>query len=387
MHTYTVVVLGSSGAGKTVYLSSLFEKLSIQDETIGFFLESTWEDRQLLTKLFNQIANPNLEWPAGTLAKDTRTFEFICSINKQSENNDYAIYQAVKFLYLDYAGGFITDDTGGHLAENLKQAVNNADSLMGIIDGQKVYAAMKGLTTKFKTSIYQDIDNILVILQRSRNPVQLILTKWDILHNNGITLKEVRDWLMLYRNFANFVRARDRQKYPMRLIPVSSVGYKFSKLDESGIVTKQANTHPEPFNVEMPLACVLLDKFAVHVQELIEKKNKEVGDPIEASVKYTVAGRLSKLFGGVVRVAIELLPLKFRFSEGVFQNVLDWIEKSARKDERAFQKELNALVLQKQNSLNLVDDEISAVNYVVHCFQFLMTTLDKEFPESNLSRL
>ena len=38
MKTYNILTLGLSGAGKTVYLASLFKQLSTQGEQ-GFFLE------------------------------------------------------------------------------------------------------------------------------------------------------------------------------------------------------------------------------------------------------------------------------------------------------------------------------------------------------------
>lgn len=387
MRTYKVVILGAAGAGKTVFLASLFHRLAIQDEAIGFFLESEWDQRTLLTKWYNQIADTAMEWPRPTQAKDTRIFEFICTVKKQDTNGDYDNYQALRFTYLDYPGGFLTDESGGEALDRLKRSVFEADSLLGIIDGHKVFAAITNKPSPGGTSIYHDIDNILSVLQYSRNPVHLILTKWDILRNNGVALKQARDWLMLYQPFARFVRGRDRQKYPMRLIPVSAVGYEFSKLNSEGSVSKIVGHRPDPVNVEMPLACILLDKFALHLQELLDQKEKEAKKEISNPIRYSVRGRLSKLFGNVIRIAIGFLPTDFQFSEKIFQNLVDWVERDARKDEEISRRELEELVRQKQVALTEVANEITAVEYVTHCFNLLTIQLRSEYPESDLSRL
>jgi adenylate kinase family enzyme len=63
MKTYKILVLGASGSGKTFFLASMFKRLAIQNNEIGFFLDANPKQKQALVNLFHTIADPHKDWP------------------------------------------------------------------------------------------------------------------------------------------------------------------------------------------------------------------------------------------------------------------------------------------------------------------------------------
>jgi GTPase SAR1 family protein len=139
MNTYKIIMLGSSGAGKTVFLSSLFKELAIQGEH-GFFLEV--EDKakaKLLNETYVEVATGD-KWPAPTQRYDGLSeWTFTCCVRTQN----LSIHPACKFTYLDYAGGMLTEvyeETEGDI--KIEDQIKNADALLGLLDGGKIAAFM-----------------------------------------------------------------------------------------------------------------------------------------------------------------------------------------------------------------------------------------------------
>ena len=65
MNTYTVIMLGPRGSGKTVFLASMYNQLCTQGEG-GFFLElESVEKSKQLHDIYTQIAFEE-KWPLGT---------------------------------------------------------------------------------------------------------------------------------------------------------------------------------------------------------------------------------------------------------------------------------------------------------------------------------
>ncbi len=98
MKNFKIMTLGASGAGKTIFLASMFKALSIQKNS-GFKLETKEpQQRKLLNSTYTQILTGD-SWPPGT--KDVAEWTFTCQV--QTENLDN--YSACQFTYFDYAGG------------------------------------------------------------------------------------------------------------------------------------------------------------------------------------------------------------------------------------------------------------------------------------------
>ena len=79
MEPIRIMVLGMSGAGKTVYLASLYQKLSVQRE--GYALTTDASISARLNKAYNRVRDPALEWPSGTRSVDYVDVPFDCVIN------------------------------------------------------------------------------------------------------------------------------------------------------------------------------------------------------------------------------------------------------------------------------------------------------------------
>lgn len=104
MNNYNIITLGPSGAGKTVFLASLFKSLSIQGEH-GFFLEVEDNKKQtFLNKIYTEVISGET-WPRGTMRGEVTQWVFTCCVKTQ----DLSKHPACKFTYFDYAGGLLTD--------------------------------------------------------------------------------------------------------------------------------------------------------------------------------------------------------------------------------------------------------------------------------------
>ena len=129
MKSYKVIMLGPSGAGKTVFLSSMFHRLSIQSDRIGFYLSTPPAQRKLLVDKYNQLESSS--WPEGTKSNEFREWQFTCQVQSESIGQ----YPALHFSYLDYAGGDRTTTVSGSEVNKFDEHGNRADVLMGLLEG------------------------------------------------------------------------------------------------------------------------------------------------------------------------------------------------------------------------------------------------------------
>ncbi len=136
MNNFNVIMLGASGSGKTVFLSSLFHSLFTQNHR-GFFLsmESRYQQNEL-NKIYQVVAAKDNNWPPGTQRDEISNWKFTCCVQSKKDGK---IFPSYSFTYLDYAGGLLTDVED----EEFEHAVENAHTLLGLIDGQKIFQALK----------------------------------------------------------------------------------------------------------------------------------------------------------------------------------------------------------------------------------------------------
>ncbi|NEN87793.1 MAG: WD40 repeat domain-containing protein [Okeania sp. SIO3H1] len=255
---YNIITLGPSGAGKTVFLASLFKKLSTPTKE-GFFLEiSDNKQRKKLKEIYSKIANTNEEWPIGTRIL-TRT-TFTCYVKDHNLEN----VEVCKFTYIDYGGGAIISDEDDSV--NLKkEEVDNADALLVMIDGLKLLKLMEGkdqdneVVTQLSMT---DLPNMMELLNKANKdiPVYFVISKWDLLkghYNLSDIIKRLRDKV---RELDDIVNLRVNAGCPVRFIPVSSIGLDFATLQSDDSMKKNPGATPELFQLEIPVAYVLIDK-------------------------------------------------------------------------------------------------------------------------------
>ncbi|MFN6471476.1 MAG: hypothetical protein RMY36_017640 [Nostoc sp. SerVER01] len=383
MNTYTVIMLGPSGSGKTVFLASMYKKLSTQGEH-AFFLEVDGaEKRKRLNNIYTQIAVDE-KWPISTDYAQISEWTFNCRV--QTEN--LSIYSACQFTYLDYAGGRLTDEMEEEDSA-FESKLKEADALLGLLDGQRVSALMRNEKLG-KLWAINDLPNMLNVIQnsKSKRPIHFVISKWDIVESN-FTLEQIRDRLLQIEEFRNIVEARNKAHTPVRLIPVSSVGIGFAKLQPDGSMAKTGKL-PQPFQVQVPLACVLPDMIQSQLEELMRKKQEELSKPIEEKADLSFWDKLGQFFGDGLKILQniqQLLPKKYQFAEDILKKLIEYAEEPAQKKQEAAVKKTDELRREKAASLKVVSDEETALKHVINCFLSIRHKLDHTFPESDITLL
>lgn len=385
LNTYTVIMLGPRGSGKTVYLASMYKKLSTQGRQ-GFFLEiDSAEKRKRLHNVYTQIAIDE-KWPKGTTYDEVSEWTFNCGVQTENLN----IYSACRFKYLDYAGGRLTDEMEDE-DTSFENQLKNADALLGVLDGQRLRALIRNEKLG-KFWVVNELPNMLSIMQRSKKPIHFVISKWDTLIDE-YSLEELRDRLLEIEEFRNLIQLRNQASLPVRLIPISSVGMGFAELQPDGSMAKTGSL-PNPFLVEMPLACILPDMIQTTLNEIIRKKQEELSKPIEVKPNLSFWERLGQVFGGVGKIVVgkitQILPKKYRFAEDILEDLIDFLddlEKPAQEKREAAAKRTEELRRKQAESLRKVTDEETALKHVMNCFMSLTDELESKFPASNLKQI
>lgn len=368
-------MLGPSGSGKTVYLASLFKRLSVQGQ-FGFHLGVDGNKRKILNNYYTTIALSD-DWLEGTKYNEVSDWEFTCRVRTK----DLSDYAACKFTYLDYSGSRLTDVIEGEEDSSLEERFENSDTLLGLIDGFKLMAFMRN-ERMGRSWVLKDLSSMIDVMQKSNKPIHFVISKWDIVEDN-FSLKEICDRLLEDEAFYNIVKQRNDAGSIVRLIPVSSVGKGFAKLEPDGSM-KKTGALPKPFQVEVPLACVLPDMIKVSLEDLIKKREAEEKRTVDVSAKIGIFGRLGQVFGGSLRLASKLLPKRYQFAEDVLKNLIEAAEKPAYEKQKEAKIKSQELRQQKEELLKEVKSEETALNYGIQCFISIANDLDIQFPESKI---
>jgi len=320
-----VVALGLEGAGKTVLLASQFHTLSETAHNRRFFLDAEWEQENYLARMYASVSDTSAPWPKATRIADLEDFLFSCMAHDRM-GAERTLFQ---ISYLDYAGELLESESldepddlmqprsGGRSAVNeLKEKVQNAHALLLILDGRRM---LQLLRNEHEGHDYFDrrLAPLLAVARRAECPVQLILTKWDLVRTfsdagDQELLRQVQGRLMSYGRVRLLVQAQVHRHEEVRLIPVSAVGSGFADQDPQGRMIKRADGKLEPFNVEVPLCAVLpdvlrhleraLDASIRHgIEQEIRRHKRRDAPAIVGSVLTSPAGEtLQKALGGVV---------------------------------------------------------------------------------------
>jgi len=320
-----VVALGLEGAGKTVLLASQFHTLSETAHDRRYFLDAEWEQENYLARMYASVSDTSAPWPKATRIGNLEDILFSCMAHDRM-GAERTLFQ---ISYLDYAGELLESESfdqpddqsqarsGERGAVNeLKAKVQNAHALLLILDGRRM---LQLLRNEHEGHDYFDrrLAPLLAVARRAECPVQLILTKWDLVRTfsdtgDGELLRQVQGRLMSYGRVRLLVQAHVHRHEEVRLIPVSAVGPRFAVPDAEGKMIKRADGKLEPFHVDVPLCAVLpdvlrhleraLDASIRHgIEQEIGRHKLRDGPAIAHSVLMSPAGRtLQKALGGIV---------------------------------------------------------------------------------------
>lgn len=377
MKTYKIITLGASGAGKTVFLASLFKALSIQGNYTFFLEVDDQAKRKRLNAIYTQVVTGD-GWPQGTKYSDVSEWIFNCRVKVPTLDT----YTACQFTYFDYAGGRLTESGEDSEFESI---VQQASTLLGLLDGQKIYALMKGRSDlAVKTFLDKDLPGILKWMQKCRVPIHFVISKWDLIEDE-FSLRQVRERLLKIPAFEELIRVRNHANSPVRLIPVSSVGSGFAIPQSDGSMKKISGAVPRPFQVEAPLACVLPDGLQARLSELKEKQQEtENKGKNKTNVFSSVLGFVGKATQWTIAVAALFLPEEFQLEQALLMKLSDGIGFGLANREKASSERTEKLQQEREASLKLVKDEETALIHAVDNFVVIQNRLERDFPDSEL---
>jgi hypothetical protein len=251
-----VVTVGMQGAGKTLLLASMYRCMQTPSNR-GYYLKAPHQQVIELSQWFQDVANPDDVWPAGTRKSEMREFEFALLTAAGG-----GLDPVLRIGYLEYAGELLTEAQapGSTAQAELLAATGSADALIGIIDGHRVLQTFRG-DHRGRTILQRSVDTMVSTMFTAQSPVTFVITKWDLLdelHGDAnVRLGIVRNLLMGLAGFRDLVRQHSRHRV-IRLIPVTAVGHDFTVFDR-GVVHKKPGGSLAPENVDMPLSTVVPD--------------------------------------------------------------------------------------------------------------------------------
>jgi hypothetical protein len=373
---FKVFVAGTSGAGKTAFLASMYNRMSAELHELGFYLDTSPNGANFLIKEYQELVNPDKPWPPGTV--DVTEWDFSC--------RNFARQQGLfDFSYLDFPGGFITDSDGLQQAEefNISQKVQDANSLLFLIDGQKVHYFMEGIEPPVGHSLLIDIDFLVSLAMRANIdvPIHFVLTKWDIL-DGVFTLESIKEKLLSIPKLKALIGTRRRAELPTRLIPVSAFGKGFATLDKSGrMVKNKTNNIPSPFQVELSIACTLIDGFRVAHRLMDRKKAEHNASGIAFFAFFLKSFTLIfRVVGFGTRNLNSALPGPYQLGSSACSVLL----KSVTRRLELKSEEIEAEMIDVRRSL---ENEESALNTAIRNCDLLSLSLERDYPASNLTNL
>ncbi len=388
MKTYKILTLGASGAGKTVFLASMFKSLSIQREH-GFYLEVEDDrERKILNAIYTELIAGGI-WPKGTKYSEISEWIYTCRVKNPNLDN----FPVCQFIYFDYAGGRFTemDEDDTELQDTIKQA----DTILGLLDGKKIRDLMtKENQVSVNAFVTKDLPNIIKWMFACRVPIHFVVSKWDLLENN-FSLNQIRNRLLEIPQIKDLILQRNQEGYPVRLIPVSSVGSGFAKPKPDGSMEKIPGAIPHPFQVEVPIACVLPDEFKAQLSEIAKQREKlsKQGQNI-GKIQAFLDGfsKVTSAFTLGLEVAIEgifLIPpfntIFVGWSKPIVQKlVANSLSYQAKKLKKSTQ-EISEMIRQTRDaSLEIVNNKETALEHAVDSFLYIQNELSSRFPDSEI---
>ncbi|NET65304.1 MAG: hypothetical protein F6K63_13315 [Moorea sp. SIO1G6] len=394
MKTYKILTLGASGAGKTVFLASMFKSLSIQTEH-GFYLEvEDFTQQKLLTDIYTNLIAGGI-WPEATKYKEISEWTFTCCVKNRNLEN----FPICQFSYFDYAGGRLTAiDENAH---ELEAIIRQADAILGLLDGQKIQALMSNSNEdkKMDNFLKTDLPALIKWMSHSQAPIQFVVSKWDLLENN-FGLQEISNRLLKIPEFKKLVFERNRESSPVRLIPVSSVGFGFATPQPDGSMKKIAGSIPRPFHMEVPMSCVIPDllekEIQVNLQKLIAISNEKIGEDSEfnkllnnflkAILKFRILIDMivDFLVSNYLEEDTDNIQLEIEIKKQIFKQIDNFVLAKIKKKVEANDKKITELRQKRDESIQKIQDETTAFQSAVTSFLYISNKLSQDFPDSEI---
>ena len=382
---FNILTLGTSGAGKTVFLASMFKQLFSQEEAQFNLKVENLAQRKQLNAAYNQLISN--EWPKGTRGYSEWTFT--CRVQTKDLNN----YTACQFTYFDYAGGRLNDEA---FESEFLEMIGRADAILCLLDGHKIYNWLndkesfkhtmpKWLGGKESSEVAEflqkELPIILNCVQLTQVPIQFVISKWDIL-DGQFELELVRDRLLSIPQFKQVVQERSEGGSVVRLIPVSAVGSGFARL-EHGEMKRIPGAIPAPKWVEAPIACVLPDQLSFRLNQ-VKQEEQMLGKP-STGIAGIAGGVFNILGGGLDGLGWLIGNFVNDSSADAAETLLGGIAGLSKRLGCFLQQGAEGRREELEASLKQVKDEQSALDYAIKSFLNIQKELLETYPQSEIA--
>jgi hypothetical protein len=245
--------------------------------------------------------------------------------------------------------------------------VDNADVLMGVIDGEQLMKLMSG---RYDAVVVDRIDRLLNVLIRARQRnIHLVVSKWDLLRRDDgghYNMADVRSTLAaMSPAFRNFQRNPRLGK--LRMIPVAALGMNgFAVPAGTGDgMTRNSGVEWSPWKVEIPFICAVPDIIRYDVDRMAAAGTPSQANPARRIASITLA--VLAISGLTATVGVPGFTLNVPISEAV-QRIRQHVE--AR---------------YTRSSVPTSLDEQTAIGYVVNECYGLVDEFERDWPDSRLS--
>jgi hypothetical protein len=332
---YNVVMMGSSGVGKTVLMTALLAPLLKASH--GLSIRCSYQQQQLLQSLYQQLVSGNM--PAGTAAFST--WDFTVCFNQRP---------LFDFRWIDYRGGDLLKIEVGSQAEPVYETLLDASFVLILTDAEQM---MSGCMQDELQRIAEYRQMIAVSLQRKPRPlyVGLMLMKCDKYFMQHGWFSKTWDEAQMARVARQALEplAELENQYDDVLceaIPISSLGLSASYDQQGRLTVKQGPI--QSYQVNVPLYRCFEMLVEVFAQDFPQMKTIQTTLQLQAANKRSAANLLGNNpivnFLGMNRNYVQR---KQRLKEA------HWNERQARGVEQ-YMHDLRAILAQLRSTNSLI---------------------------------
>ena len=231
---FKVTMLGDSGCGKTVFMSSMYTKMTQNLHQIAIRALSNDIDLELVQHLKNIYSHD--KWPPGT-ASDLKQYDFELLLRGEP---------IARIEWADYRGGAIYDSEGTPEATALNKRLKESHSIIWMIDMSRLTGPLGGTIARLNTGMSR-LSSLSLCAAAGTNhfrSIQFVRSKSDLVRD---AQGEVQWNKACEELISHLGETLDLHKVPFcAVIPVSSVG----RVDNQN---QKKALGDEPHNVEWPL--------------------------------------------------------------------------------------------------------------------------------------
>jgi hypothetical protein len=370
---FSVFVLGTRGAGKTVFVSSMYRRLMVYSNKRGYFLRCT-NDRLSAELIgnFSEIERTDSGWPPST--QSACEYIFDCAYVSKFVGAPNTI---CRFSYVDFPGGWVTGE--GAATFSVQERAQASDSILVLLDGKKIKDHMDGVRDASRPIL----DEVLLMTPTiqacaaARKPIHFLITKADLLPPSTYQLRRIQDELFRIVPFRELLEHQSRLA-PIRMVPVSAVGDNFAWLDPTtGKMEKKPGAFARPYNIDVSLSLTVYDHLKILADGLDARISSEIARGRRTIEVIDAVRRIAESAASwsVIATIVHVLGPNVLGAMEIIKGIDYFLGKSRDKIDNKI-----------QTILETVDDQKSAFGAVLAIQALLMQRFEERLPDSNLNK-